>query len=285
MAVPLWLPKLIKKAFPYRHKIARLSRYPVVADLLDKTILNGDDLIYLPKDRVVIGQAIEQPGSTVLPSAILDHFIEKASYRWIMNECICRAGEGCTDYPQDLGCLFLGDAVLQINPKMGRMVTKEEALAHAQRARELGLVHLIGRDRIDNLWLAAGPFGRLLTVCACCPCCCLFKILPDLDARNSAKVTAMPGVQVTVNTDACTGCGKCAREGCFVDAIHMVDGKAQISADCRGCGRCTEVCPRKAISLTITDMGYVNTQIERISSLVDVTSPRQAEVGALTTDF
>ena len=281
MSAPLWLPKLIKKAFPYRRQIARLSRFPFFARLFDQTLFKGDDIIYLPKDRVVIGQAIEQPGSTVLPSGIVDHFIEKASYRWVMNECICRASEGCRDYPVELGCIFLGEAVLKIHPKLGRMVSKDEALAHAHRAREAGLVQLIGRDRIDNLWMGAGPFGKLLTICSCCPCCCLFKVIPDLDDHNRAKITAMPGVQVTVDRAACAGCGKCTRGVCFVEAIKIVDGKAQISAECRGCGRCTEICPRQAIRLTVNDTGYLHTQIERISELVDVTSPRPATRGAL----
>ena len=276
MSTPLWLPKLIKKAFPYRRRIARLSRYPAVARLMDKTLFNGDDMMYLPKDRVVVGEAIEPPTSTALPSAIVDHFIEKANYRWVMHECICRASEGCKDYPLDLGCIFLGEAVLQINPKMGHLATREEALAHARRARELGLVQLIGRDRIDQMWLGAGPFGKLLTICSCCPCCCLFKVIPDLDIRNRAKVTAMSGVSVAVNSAACVGCGKCTRGVCFVEAIHLVDGKAHISEECRGCGRCTEVCPRQAISLTLTDTSYVSRQIERISELVDVTGSVRA---------
>jgi ferredoxin len=270
LGTPLWLLQLIKMAFPYRRKIARLSRIPVVAAAMDKTIFNGDDMIFLPRDRVVVQQAIEQPGSTVLPSALVDHFIEKASYRWIMDYCICRDGDDCQDYPHDLGCIFLGDAVLNINSKIGHLASKEEALAHARRARELGLVNLIGRDRIDNIWSGARPFGRLMTICHCCPCCCLFKVLPDLDPLNRAKVTRMPGVRVWVNNQDCIGCGACERQGCFVEAIKLIDGHAQISEECRGCGRCVEACPQKAIHLNIEDSSYLQKQIARISGLVDI---------------
>jgi hypothetical protein len=77
-----------------------------------------------------------------------------------MNSCICREAERCEDYPIDLGCLFLGEAALGINPQLGRRVTKEKALQHVRRCREAGLVHLIGRNKLDTMWLGVGPGDR-----------------------------------------------------------------------------------------------------------------------------
>ena len=276
MGTPTWLIPLLERAFPYRHKLARMTDVPVLAVALDRTIFNGDDLIYLPKDRVVVQQSIEQPGSTLLPSAMVDHFIEKASYRWIMDFCICRKSEDCQDYPHELGCIFLGDAVLNISSKIGHLASKEETLEHARRAREVGLVHLIGRDRIDNLWTGAYPFGKLMTICQCCPCCCLFKMLPNLDPVNRGKVTRMPGVKVWVDSQECNGCEACVQEVCFMGAIQMAGENAQISEECRGCGRCVEACPQEAIHLTIEDSDYLQNQIARISKLVDVTKTAPA---------
>jgi NAD-dependent dihydropyrimidine dehydrogenase PreA subunit len=270
VGTPVWLTSLLKWAFPYRRQLARLSRIPFVAAALHKTLFNGDDMIFLPKDRVAVGQTVEQPGSTVVPSALVDAFIEQAGQRWIMDFCICREGDDCQDYPHDLGSIFLGEAVAKINPKLGHLASREETLAHAHRATELGLVHLIGRDRLDSLWTGAVPFGRMLTICHCCPCCCLFRVLPDLDPVNRAKVTRMPGVNVWVEAEECLGCGNCAEAGCFVNAIELVGGCAQISAECRGCGRCVETYPNGAIHLTIEDSDYLQKQIARISGLVDV---------------
>jgi ferredoxin len=225
---------------------------------------------------VVVQQSIEQPGSVMLPSALVDHFIEKASYRWIMDFCLCREGDNCQDYPHDLGCIFLGDAVLNISSKIGHLASKEETLAHARRGRELGLVHLIGRDRIDNLWTGAYPFGKLMTICQCCPCCCLFKMLPKLDPVNRSKVVRMPGVKVWVDSQECISCGACVDDVCFVGAIQMMGETAQISEECRGCGRCVESCPQEAIHLTIEDNDYLQRQITRITSLVDVTKTVRA---------
>jgi ferredoxin len=238
---------------------------------MERWLAEGDDLIYLPRNQVIpVNQVVDPPGSTVLPSQVVDHFIEKANYHWIMNFCLCRDSEKCQDYPRDLGCLFLGEAVLGINPKLGRRVTKEEALDHARRCREAGLVHLIGRNKLDMVWLGTGPGDRLLTICNCCPCCCLWRVLPDVSPGIGDRVARMPGVTVQVATDRCVGCGTCAQDVCFVKAIQLLDGHAVISEACRGCGRCVSVCPEGAIEVTVENDQFVADVIERISSLVDV---------------
>ena len=70
----------------------------------------------------------------------------------------------------------------------------------------------------------------------------------------------------TVDTDACTWCGKCL-EACPYDAIEEVemDGKqvAQvIRTACKGCGGCVPVCPVDATDL----LGYTDAQIK---SMID----------------
>lgn len=161
----------------------------------------------------------------MLLAAVIEHFITRASHHWIMNFCICRSASNCKDYPIELGCLFMGEAVLGINPKLGRLVSKAEALDHIHRCQEAGLIHLIGRNNLDALWLGVQPANRLLTVCNCCPCCCLYRMLPYLSSRLSAKFKRMPRVSVTI-TDRCTGCGICTVNVCFVNAIHVENGRA-----------------------------------------------------------
>jgi ferredoxin len=79
----------------------------------------------------------------------------------------------------------------------------------------------------------------------------------------------MPGVTVEVN-DLCVGCGTCTDEVCFVDAIRLVDGRAVKSEECRGCGRCVDVCPEAAIVIKIEDDKIVERAINHITSLVDI---------------
>lgn len=218
--------------------------------------------------QVIIGAPIPAE-SVVLPDQVVEHFIRQADSLFVMNTCVCRSAAGCADHPVDLGCLFLGDAVHQINPQFGRLVTQEEALAHTRRATQAGLVHTIGRSRIDAFLMGAGPSKKLLTICHCCSCCCLWGILPHLHPRIAATIQRMPGLEISVTQD-CAGCGRCARGVCFANAIQLVNGRAVISDACRGCGRCVEVCPNGAIQMTLTDTRFVDETIQRIETLVDL---------------
>ena len=74
---------------------------------------------------IEINKPMGEYNEFILPSLVLEYFINKAKNHWVMNFCICRSSMSCQDYPVDLGCLFLGDAVLDINPKLGRLVSKE----------------------------------------------------------------------------------------------------------------------------------------------------------------
>lgn len=270
MARPIWFVELIKKPFPYRFLLAELTKLPVLGNVVEYLLFDGDDILYLPDDGVIqINEAIDRPEDVVLPSRVVEHFIEQANYHWIMDVCMCREAEECQDYPIDLGCLFLGEATLGINPELGRPVTKVEALEHVRRCRKAGLVHMIGRNKLDTAWLGVGPGNKLLTICNCCPCCCLWRMLPNISSEISARVNRMPGVKVTV-TDRCVACGVCIQGVCFVDAIRLDGQSAVISTACRGCGRCVSVCPQQAIELSIDDAQFVTRSIERLSAVVDV---------------
>lgn len=263
--------KLIKKLFPKVRFIAKLTRIPILGRLFDLAMFSGDNIIYLTQDKVIpVNRDIQKGSDMVLPSQILEYFIEKANYHWVMNFCICRESMKCEDYPINLGCLFLGEAVLGINPHIGRQVTKKEALKHIKRCQEAGLVHMVGRNKLDASWLGIKPGNKLLSICNCCPDCCLWRITPILTKKIGQKVKKMPGVNVKV-TDKCIGCGTCIQGVCFVDAIHLVNKRAVLSKECRGCGRCVEICPQKAIELTIDDELFIKKSIKQIDTLVDVT--------------
>ncbi|TXT58901.1 MAG: Electron transport complex subunit RsxB [Promethearchaeota archaeon] len=270
MARPLWFVKLLKKTFPSIKLLAKLSNLPILRNIFDLLLLKGDDIIYLPKDTVIkINQSVDQPDNYILPKRVLEYFIEKANYRWIMNFCICRSSMKCEDYPIELGCLFLGKSVLEINPALGRLVSKQEALDHIKNCSKAGLVHLIGRNLLDKQWLGIKEGKKLLTICNCCPCCCLWRIVPILHPSLSKKVKKIPGVKVVI-TEKCIGCGTCMKDICFVNAIQMRENKAYITDQCRACGRCMEICPQNAIELIIENDDYVNRAIEKIETLVNV---------------
>lgn len=269
MARPTWLVALIRAGFPGRFVLAGLTRWPVVGKALEKWLFDGDYMFFLPPDRVIqVGRDLDLPDQMVLPSVVVERFINEANYHWVMDNCICRQASHCHDYPVGLGCLFLGEAVLGINPALGRRVTREEALEHAGKCRDAGLVHLVGRNKLDSVWLGVGPGNKLLTICNCCPCCCLWKMLPVVSADIASMVKKLPGVAVRV-TDSCSGCGICAEGVCFVGAVSMVDGKAVLSEACRGCGRCALACPLDAIAVEY-NADVVEVAAGNFRTLVDI---------------
>ena len=97
--------------------------------------------------------------------------------------------------------MFLGEATTQIPRHLGREVTVEEALREIDRADEAGLSHLIGRNKIDSVWMNVKPKEDLLSICHCCPCCCLWKVIPNLEediGGDEARALSMAlGMSVT----------------------------------------------------------------------------------------
>ena len=251
MSSPVWFVELIKKTFPQIFTLADLTNIPGIGRIVEFALFENDNIMFLPRtEEIQLNRTIDNPGDIALPFQIVEHFINEANYHWIMNSCLCRDASTCKDYPIDLGCIFLGEAVIGINPKLGQRVTPQKAIEHAQRCRDAGLVHMIGRNKLDSVWLNVRPGHKLLTICNCCPCCCLWRIIPNITPDISSNVTRMPGVTVRV-TESCEGCGNCCENICFVKAISMEGDHAVISDDCRGCGRCVDTCPNNAIEQKI----------------------------------
>ena len=119
----------------------------------------------------------------------------------------------------------------------------------------------------DETWLGIGSKIPLITVCNCCSCCCLWRMLPYLDKSLSSTVKKMPGVKIIVNEN-CNGCGDCTRNICFINNIKIKDGVAEIGKSCLACGRCIEICPNDAIELIIEDKDFINKTIERVSRAI-----------------
>ena len=265
MGRPLWVVEFFKKTYRRKDIVFKMTGWPIIGKILKKMVFEDDNLICLPKDNVIeINKSVET-GETIVPSKIVEHFIEKSNYRWIMNFCICRESNNCKNYPHEYGCLFLGEAVKGINPKLGRMVSKEEALEYVKKCREAGLIHQIGQNKLDTIWLGIGPGDKLFTICNCCECCCLAGGIQYVPPQIAKQIYhKMPGVEVKV-TERCVGCGTCEKV-CFLNAIQIMNKKAYINQDlCRGCGRCVEKCPKNAIELTFNDAKCLEKSIKHLS--------------------
>ncbi len=250
------------QALKFKKPLARLSRVPGIK-AVSRRYLGPDNasITYIP-----VNQQLEIPPGTVAPVSIVEHFIDTAEYHVISYHCMCRKTMGCRDYDPDFGCIFMGDAAREIHPSIARPVSREEAREHVRMAAELGLVTSIGKFRLDAFALGLKDYDRLMSVCHCCPCCCLYEIVPHADSEFQDMVVPLEGVAVEV-TDACDGCGACVQT-CLFKQMEVVDGKAVQGALCKRCGRCALVCQRGAVAVRIEDPTYFDACVERLSSKV-----------------
>jgi Pyruvate/2-oxoacid:ferredoxin oxidoreductase delta subunit len=196
---------------------------------------------------------------------VLAPLIERASGVAIMHECICRRGMKCGTYPRNFGCLLLGNAVDELPAYLGRKVTPEQALAHAERAIEIGLVPLVIHDAADA-WMWGLDFTKMMNICFCCNCCCdVRRGIRNRTPGFFENIHRLPGLAVIVDA-RCDGCGKC-RDICLASAIEIRNDRAVIGSDCKGCGRCLSACAQNALSMSLASpsemVGLVLEKYER----------------------
>ena len=180
---------VVNRIFNWRFRIAGLTKKSKVAKtVINKMLFEKDDVVVIP-NTIPINQKIESSGSDFLPTDLMKEVIKKCDDIVIMNTCLCRTSNKCDDYPQDIGCIFLGPTSKKIPRSIGYTATVEQALDHVDRADAAGLSHIIGRNKIDSVWMNIRPGEGLLTICHCCPCCCLWKVVPNLEDDISDKIS------------------------------------------------------------------------------------------------
>jgi len=244
---------------------ARLLRIPIFRPIMERTVdpENSNDV------RIPVNESLGTYENQLIPLAVLEYFINKASYVYIFNMCPCRTLANCKKYDPSIGCISLGKGALRMKT-FGRLGTKEEALERAKRAVASGLVVSLGRVKSDTIVYRALPEqGDLMHICFCCECCCVERGGKDLPKYLKGWHQRMEGLTVTVDPNLCKGCGKCL-EVCIYGVREIINGKAVIDQErCLGCGRCERVCPNGATTITIEE-GGVERMIARIESYVDV---------------
>jgi len=69
----------------------------------------------------------------------------------------------------------------------------------------------------------------------------------------AVQYARVPGVHILVRTERCTGCKRCIKERfCRFGAISVAERKAVINDRiCRGCMRCTHLCPNNAFTIEV----------------------------------
>ena len=253
------------RLYRFKDTIARLSNYPLLKQLGWRGLdMANTTLTYIP-----VYEGLGLPAGTAAPTSIIERFIREASHHLILRRCPCRSENGCRDFDPSFGCTFLGPAVLDVDPEVGRLVSMEEALEHLRQATEAGLVSCLGKFKLDAIMLGVRDHRRLMTICHCCPCCCLSTMIPLAPRETRDTVVKLDGLTVAVDAERCNGCGKCVKE-CMFKQVEVVDGKAVIGEECKGCGRCAMACKQDAIRIAIEDPTYIDACIARIKAKVDV---------------
>ena len=272
--IPRLTKRLMRYLFGAKHPLAKLTRKSKLFDrFIRKALFDGDNMIVVPKDDIARSRnipmdiSIEDGGNrTVLPSEVVKSVLRNVDDIFIMNFCLCRRSNRCEDYPVERGCIFIGDGVRKIPPEMGRMATAEEAIEYLDECAALGLVHIIGKNKVDRVWLSTGK-SKLMTICNCCPCCCLWTVTGYASEGINSVFTRMPGVEISLDANKCIGCGMC-QDICFTRAVTITDGKCSIDQKgCRGCGRCADICPADAITITY-DESVIDSEVSRFTDMV-----------------
>lgn len=254
----------ILKGYKYKDLVFKMTKVPVLKTI-GKRFMDADSitLTYIP-----VYEDLERPPGTVAPTSVIEHFINEASHHLILSCCPCRTGNDCKDFGPDFGCTFLGPAVADVDPEVGRLVTREVALEHLRQANEAGLVSCVGKFKGDAIAMGLKDHRHLMTICHCCPCCCITTSFHHASREARDLLVKMEGVTVET-TDACNGCGLCV-EACIFKQISITDGVAVIGEECKGCGRCAMACRRDGIRVTVDNPAYVEACIERIGSRVEI---------------
>lgn len=269
---PAWWLDVLRRLWPLAHWGARATRVPLIGAPLSLLMLplfgkRDFNITYIPVNAV-----LPAGESMALPRAVIEGVIRRSAHRVTINRCSCRDSKRCAAYPVEDACLLLGEDTAAIDSRIAKHLSVEEALAHLESRLSLGLVPLFGRVRIDDLFYGVPNRGRMLTVCFCCPCCCVvLNSARYLPPEVASSVVRMKGVTVGVDDARCRRCSACV-DACFVKALTLsTDRVVRDEARCIGCGRCAAVCPEGAATIAIADPdAAIEELMVRIAMRVDV---------------
>ena len=201
----------------------------------------------------------DQAEKTIVPLDMIKRSLKDVDYIAGMDHCLCREANNCSDYPHDLGCLFLGEsAKIVVKHKLGRQFTYEEACARVDEAARTGLMGQAVWIEVEQMLWGVPNYlmDRFMEICFCCPCCCITMKLARNATEKERHRFHPSGWTAVANTTKCVGCGDClnGRNGCPVEALSLdEDGTIRIDQEhCVGCGICRSRCSHDAIHIKQT---------------------------------
>lgn len=203
--------------------------------------IQGPVKVTFPLTRVITVDRVVRGGNKIHTYDQVKSYIE--SYDPLaVSTCFCRHEAHLLDEKDTCGkpnevCMQFGmGAQFVIDRKMGRKITRKEALDILANTEEAGLVHAtVNRQEIDFM-------------CNCCSCHCM--ILKTALSQPKPGISLNSGFRPVCDTDLCTACENCI-DRCPMGALAMGgDDVPEVNLDrCIGCGVCATGCPSEAIGL------------------------------------
>lgn len=185
--------------------------------------------------------SLEPESHAVFPFEMMEELIRKVSVIALVN-CPCRAmaqliGKKRCNHPLE-SCIKYDDlAEYLIEKRIGKEITKGEALEVIRKSEEAGLVHLVDNAR-----------EGIRHTCNCCGCCC-WSVGTIRRKRIPRDVLMATYFLRETDREKCTGCGQCV-EICPVQVVKMEGDFPVVDREwCIGCGVCAVPCPASAVRL------------------------------------
>ncbi len=185
--------------------------------------------------------SITPESHAVFPFEMMEELIQKVQTIALVH-CPCRAtaqliGKKRCDHTLE-NCIKYDElAEYLIEMRIGREITKQEALDVLRRSEEAGLVHLVDNAR-----------EGIKHTCNCCGCCC-WSVGTIRRKKIPRDVLMATYFLRETDREKCIGCGQCV-EICPVQVIKMEGDFPVVDLEwCIGCGVCAVPCPSSAIKL------------------------------------
>lgn len=244
----------------------KLASAPLVDKLIGPLLWNEKNLesTYIP-----VVENIDIPDGTALPVSVIEELLSATEFRFLLSKCPCRTSGKCTSYPREPGCLFLGEAVRDIDPQLGREVSISESMDHVIRSLSKGLIPNIVHGSFDASLLMI-DYRKMLAICFCCDCCCAFRSsMRGGPTSYRDRIIRIPGSYMR-RGGKCEQCGRCERI-CFLGAVSLADEGPVFSEYCKCCGRCAMECPANNIELVLNPaVNFKQELLKRISSRTQI---------------
>lgn len=185
--------------------------------------------------------AVDVPMQGVLPHEQMGSIVEAAT-KIAVAHCPCRMSAkilGRTDCQHSLEVCIKYDEMAEfvISRGLAREMSRDETMHLLEDCEKEGLVHMVDNSQ-----------GKIKHTCNCCGHYCWNVGI--IRRRKIPRDTLMAVYFIReTDSDGCIGCEAC-RDICPVDAVDMVNGKAEVDLDwCIGCGVCAVSCPTGSISI------------------------------------